>query len=235
LAPGSSESHPHCYSGFREPSSTPDYLRAEAPTRQDSGRSKRDLRRFIYDKFPVSAVQSSPTIEEEGRRVYEDEEGEEGEEGEDVRLVYEDEEEREGNDDEQAPNADTLSNLGDFVSIICTDEPYIEACSSLKRVVFPTASDLIDKVLRRHLSFESPVQVVRCRIEWQVLEYLALEATKVVDLGSKFTLNGNLDAACASRPEDYICQVWNTGPETFDTVKSSIETLLAKTESSNQG
>ncbi|KAF8854528.1 purine and uridine phosphorylase [Acephala macrosclerotiorum] len=171
------------------------------------------LMHFIYDKFPaVQSPQAPPIIEE-------------------VRPVYEDEEEDEGDDDED-PNAETLSNLGDLARIVCTGEPYLEAYSSFKRIVFPMATDLIGKVIRRHLSFESSVQVVRCRIDWQILEYLALEATKVVDMGSKFTLTGDIDVACASRLEDYMCEVWNTGAETFNTVKSAVETLLARTESS---
>jgi nucleoside phosphorylase len=175
------------------------------------------LMRFINDRFPVA----QPTFTEQERLQADDADDEEQEDLEE--------------DDFVPPESETLADLKHLDQILCAGAAYWEAYEGLKGALFPSASHLIKKVLNRHVSPKTQPISINCIIEWQFLEYLDSEGITADDVESIFTLTGELDCACAVRLGDYIREVWKTGGELLDAIKTLVDCFSSGSKSLQQG
>lgn len=113
------------------------------------------------------------------------------------------------NDVEEPPDASVLMDPSQVEQILCSGEAFEEMHKQLKSTLLPSPSQLIKKVLRRHISHDDQPKSITCVIEWQILEYFSHEGITIDDLDSISTLTGEFDCACAVRLGDYIIHVWS--------------------------
>lgn len=194
---------------------------------------QQQLMRFINERFAVtgqeaSGAQISPA--EAGGNELRQDEDQEREENEPPH-----DEDQEEYDGEDPPGPEVLADLSQVEQILCSGAAYEEMYKQLKTALFPSPSQLIKKVLQRHISHDDQRQSITCVVEWQLLEYLKYENIRIDDFDSIFTITGEFDRSCAVRLEDYMSEVWSTGKKLLGFLKTSVDGFLTENATSSKG
>ena len=173
---------------------------------------REQLKRFISERFPVTDQRSSiaqPLTAEK----------------DDDELPLEDDQDE---DDQDPPDPELLKDLVQVEQILYDGLASKDVFEPLKSALFPSPSQLIKKVLLRHMSdYNKPTSII-CAINWHVLEYLKYEGITAEDVESIFTINGEINRCYAARLGDYISETWETGKESLAFIKALLNDVSSE-------
>jgi hypothetical protein len=128
-------------------------------------------------------------------------------------------------DAQEPPESAILDDLSQLDQILCRGPVFEQMYESLKMLLFPPIPELIKNVLNKHLTTTTQNLTVVCAIEWELLQYVKYENLNMHDVEYIFTLNGELDCACAIPLGEYVRAMWKSN-ELLEAVKASVAAAL---------
>ena len=118
--------------------------------------------------------------------------------------------------DEDPPIEENLMALDKFSQALF-DSPYDWYLTELENKIYPSAIEIIQKVLRRHWPRDQQTYSITCIIDWQFLDYLVSQNITFSQLESTFTITGKPDCCSVAPFGDYITSTW--GRELLDILR----------------
>jgi hypothetical protein len=122
-----------------------------------------------------------------------------------------------------------LPDIAHLDSMVRTSSSSADIYARLQPLLFPTISKSVELMMAElptHVEFD----VITCTIYWEVLHFLHHEGIDISDLDSVFTLNGEVDHACATALGNYIDAIWNDERQFLNVLKLSINQVMHKEE-----